>query len=275
MGNLFVHELRSRWAGILGWGVGMAAFGALYVSVWPQAEEQMISLSDLTIYQVLGVSLGSFEAYLGSVLLLFLPLLLGIYSLTTATKMLAGEEEDGTLELVLARPLRRWKIVVAKALALGVALIAILLISGLADAAVLAAVKTTYETDLTPLQLFWAITTAWPVTMAFAMIALFLGALAPSRRVASMTATVILVASYFGTNVAGMVPSLDIIKPFSLFTYFDTSADAFSHGPAASDVVTLVAVATLFLTLAAVTFGMRNAGAGTWAWQRGRSVAAE
>ena len=107
MGNLIVHELRSRWKGIIGWTFGLILFGAMYIWVWPQAADQMVDLADLSIYQAMGINLRSFEGYIGSVVILFLPLLLGIYSIVTATRALVGEEDEGTLELVMARPIAR------------------------------------------------------------------------------------------------------------------------------------------------------------------------
>ena len=270
MVSLLVHELKSRWKGVVGWGIGLTLFGAMYISVWPQAEAQMVSLSDLSLYQALGFYMGSFEEYLGSVVILFLPILLGIYAVVTGTKALAGEEDSGTLELVMARPLARWQIVVTKAVAIGIAMIAILFLGALGDAAVLAGIKTTYETSLMPGSIFRAMLTGWPIVMAFAMISFFLGSFMPSRRLASVVATLILIASYFGENIAGMVESLDVVKPFSLFTYFDSSAAVFTRGPETSDVLVLLGVAAVFFALTLVSFQQRNVTVGAWVWQRGR-----
>ena len=270
MFSLLVHEVKSRLKGVVGWGIGLTLFGAMYIAVWPGAEKEMSGLADMAIYQAMGIDIATFEGYLGSVIILFLPLLLGIYAIINGTKTLAGEEEAGTLELLMAGPLGRWQIVTAKALAIGIAVIAILLLAGLGDAAVLAGIKTSYETSMMPMQIFRSLLTGWPITMAFAMIALFLGAFLPSRRMATVVATFILIASYFGENIAGMVKSLEVVKPFSLFTYFDSSATVFAEGAAASDVVILLSVAVVFLALAVVSFQARNATVGEWPWQRGR-----
>ena len=187
----------------------------------------------------------------------------------SCTKALAGEEDDGTLELMMARPLHRWQIVTAKAVSVGIALIVILLAAGLGNAAIMAAVKMTYETTVMPMDLFRVLLTGWPITMAFAMISLFLGALFPARRGASMVAAVVLIASYFGENISAMVSSLDFVKPVSLFTYFDSSGTVFSEGAAASDVLVLVGVAVVFFALTLMTFQVRNVSVGAWAWQHG------
>jgi ABC-2 type transport system permease protein len=46
------------------------------------------------------------------------------------TGTLAGEEDSGTLEALMALPLRRWQIVLSKGVALGIALLLMLLIVG-------------------------------------------------------------------------------------------------------------------------------------------------
>ncbi len=268
--SLLAHELRSRWKAVVGWGIGLTLFGAMYTAVYPEAEEQMAGLADLSLYQALGISMGTFEGYIGSVIILFIPLLLGIYAIVTSTKTLAGEEDSGTLELIMARPLSRRQIVSVKAFAIGIALIVILLVAGLGNAAVLAAIKTGYETSMMPMELFSAVLTGWPITMAFAMIGLFLGAFLPNRRLASMTATVFLIASYFGENIASMVDSLKVVKPLSLFTYFDSSAAVFADGARASDVLILLGVVVVFFVLALVSFQRRNVTVGAWPWQRGK-----
>lgn len=268
MRNLVLYEIGSRWKAIVGWSVGLIGFGALYISVFPEVEQQMAGLADLAIYQAMGIDLDSFAAYVGSVVLLFIPLLLGIYAISNATHTLAGEEEDGTLELLMARPLRRAEIVLAKAIGLGVALLATLSVAGAGNAAVLAAIKRGYETSITPGQLFTALLSGWPIVMAIAMIGLFLGAFVPKRRIASMTATFVFIAGYFIENISAMVPSLKFLKPASLFTYYDSSATALTEGAAAGDVLVLGAVAMVALLLALLSFAHRNVTVGEWPWRR-------
>jgi ABC-2 type transport system permease protein len=274
MVNLFLFELRSRWKAMLGWSIGLIAFGSLYVGIFPEMADEMASLNNLSVYRLMGIDMGTFDAYIGSVVLLFLPILLGVYGIITSTKALAGEEDAGTLELIMAKPISRWQIVIAKALAIGIALLAILIVSGLGDAVVLLAINTVYDTSLAPVQLFSAVLNGWPIVMGFAMISLFLGAFFPNRRIASMTATVLLIASYFGENIGSMVDSMEWMRPISLFTYYDTSAAIFTHAPESSDLTVLFGTIIVFLALALISFQRRNVTVGAWPWVRNRVPAA-
>lgn len=268
--RLLLHELRSRVGAVVGWGVGLTAFGAMYITIFPEVSEQMQSMADFSIYRAMGMEMATFEGYIASVVILFVPLLLGIYAIVTSTKTLAGEEDSGTLELLLATPLSRTQIVSMKSAAIAIIMAAILVLAGFGNALVLIPIKQSVEVGIAPMQLLGAVVSAWPLVMAFAMIGLFLGAFLPSRRLAAMTTTVLFVASYFGENISEMVASLEPIKPFSLFTYFDSTSAIFTEGLDFAEAGLLVGIAALFFVLTLVSFGTRNVTTGAWPWQRGR-----
>ena len=270
MANLLRHELQSRISAIIGWSIALIAFGAMYTFMFPEVEEEMAGLADLSIYAAMGIQMGTFEDFIASTVVLFLPILLGIYGIITSTATLAGEEDDGTLELVLTMPLFRWQIVAVKAAAISIAAFLILLISGIGNGLALNAVKATTDVDVSIGQLLIAVLNAWPLTVAFMMMGMFFGAYLPSRRIAALATTVIFVASYFGENLTGMVESLEFIKPYSLFTYFDSSATVFHGGPEAGDILLLIGVALVFFFLAQLSFHRRNVTVGAWPWQRTR-----
>ena len=268
--NLLKHELQSRTGATIGWGIGLILFGALYIGIFPEVGEQMAGLADLSIYKAMGMDVSSFAGFIASVLLQFLPLLLGIYAITTSTQTLAGEEDNGTLELVLAMPIKRWQIVAVKACAIAVVAFIILVIAGAGNALVLNAIKATVEVDVTSGQLFVAILNGWPITMAFVMIGLFLGAYLPNRRTAALATTILFVANFVGNSVVGLVESLKVVKPFSLFSYLDTTTTVFTEGVQIKDVGVLLGVAALFFLLALLSFQRRDVTVGAWPWQRAR-----
>jgi ABC-2 type transport system permease protein len=268
--SLLKHELRSRWGAVLGWGLGLAAFGAMYTSIYPQVAEDMAGLADLQLYAAMGINVASFEGFIASSVVQFIPVLLGIYAIITSTGALAGEEEDGTLELIAAMPVARWQIVIAKAAAIGITLLLIVIVAGLLNAVALNAVKATTQVEVTLGELFVAVLNGWPITFAFAMLGLLLSAWLPTRRAASLSLAAVFIASYFGETLPGLVDGVGFLETFSLFTYFDSTATAFSDGPQAGDIVVLLAAAAVFLGLAMVAFQRRNLTVHAWPWQRPR-----
>jgi len=67
-----------------------------------------------------------------------------------------------------------------------------------------------------------------------------------------------------------MVKSLEPIKYFSLFNYYNTTATIFTDGTQLSDIVILLGVAAVFYVLALICFKRRNITVGAWLWQRGK-----
>jgi ABC-type transport system involved in multi-copper enzyme maturation permease subunit len=80
------------------------------------------------------------------------------------------------------------------------------------------------------------------------------------------------VVSYFGENIAGMVKSLESIRYFSLFNYFDTTETIFTEGAQLSDILILIGVAAVFFILALIFFKRRNITVGAWPWRQGKIV---
>ena len=94
--NLFKHELFSRRSAILGWGIGLTLFAALYIGVYPDMADEMAGLADLSVYQAMGIDLASFAGFIASVVVQITPIILGVSVIMMATGTLAGEEESGT-----------------------------------------------------------------------------------------------------------------------------------------------------------------------------------
>ena len=268
--NLLKHELISRGMTAFWWGIGLFLFGTTYLLIYPGVEEQLTALADWSIYKAMGFDMGSFEGFIASNVVLVIPLILGIYVIIASTSTLAGEEEDGTLELLLAMPLHRWQIVTAKAIAIGLTTLVILLIAGIGNGIALNWVKTQVEVDVTTSQLIIAVINGWPLTLVFVMMGLFLGAFMPNQKTATITLTVIFIVSYLSENFANHIDSLNPIKPYSLFTYFDTSSKVFQQGVQSKDVVTLFVVAAVFYVLTLIGFQQRNVTVGSWPWQKGK-----
>lgn len=274
--KLFGFEVRIRRGAILSWGLGLAGFAFIYLPFFPTVQEQFtnINFEEIALYQALGnFSMATFEGYFASTVLQFFAVLFAIYAVSNGTATLAGEEDAGTLELIAALPLRRAQIVLAKALAMIVSGIAILAIASVFVMAAVAIVASQVDIGLTPLEALPAVWYSFPITIFFMMISLFFGAFFPNRRVASTAGTFLVIGSYFGNNLAGMVDGLEPLKPFLPFNYYTPSAEFFTEGIPWGDALILLAAAGVFLVLAVIAFERRNLTVGAWPWQRNRAPA--
>lgn len=117
---IFALSLRLRLIGALTAGGGliaiMAAVGALFPAVGhtigslhvPQSVANLLGGADY------GTVTGWFRSEIGSI---YGPLVAGALAISAASATIAGEEEDHILALVLAHPVRRSQLIVAKAAA--------------------------------------------------------------------------------------------------------------------------------------------------------------
>ena len=271
--RLLLQELRFRRGAIIGWGLGLLFFPVVYVGLYPSFADQMSSFQEileLPIYQAMGISFGSFEGYMASTVTNLVPVILAVYAVINGTGTLAGEEDSGRLELIVALPIPRWQIVAVKAVALGVALLVILAITSAGAALTLLSIVEQVDTTVTAADLFLSLMAAWPLVMAFGMISLFLGAFCPSRRVASTIATVVVIGSFLGSNLTGMIDSLQSIEWLFLFRFYEATADALKNGQPGENILILLGVTLAAFGLAVLFFQWRNITVGAWPWQRGR-----
>lgn len=268
--RLIWQELKFRRNAILGWGLGLSFFPIVYIGIYPQVAEQMAGFADLEFYKAMGMSLGTFGDWVGSILVVMLPLVASIYALINGTGTLAGEEEDGRLEMVVTLPMPRWQVVTAKAVALTVSSLIIQLLVALASLLVFQAIESQIATELTGLDLFLAVLSSWPLVFSLGMLSIFLAAFCANRRVAGVISAAVLVVSYFGNNLAASTSALEPFEPFFLFTYLDASGKAVLEGQQAGDLVILLGVGLVSYLLAVVFFERRNLTVGAWPWQRAR-----
>jgi ABC-2 type transport system permease protein len=270
MFRLIWQELKFRRTAMIGWGLGLCFFPLVYISIYPSVADEMAGLADLEIYKAMGMSLGTFSDWVGSILIIFMPLIAAIYALINGTGTLAGEEEDGRLEMIVTLPLPRWQIVTAKAIAFTISSIIIFLVVSFVSLMVFQGIESQIETDLVGMDLFMAVMSSWPLVFAVGMISLFLAAFCSSRRVAAMIAAAILIISYFGSNLAGSTPVLEPFEPFFLFTYLDATGQAVAEGQQAGDILVLMVVGLVAFALALVFFQRRDLTVGAWPWQRAK-----
>jgi ABC-2 type transport system permease protein len=134
--SVYLKTLRDfRWA-ILGWGLGMGAFAYTQVldyaiTATPQARASLASLGPTFAWYAAPISLDTAGGMTNWRLSLIL-VLLAVWSLLASTRMLRGEEERVSLDVLLARPRGRTRIALEKLAALNTALLVMAVLIALA-----------------------------------------------------------------------------------------------------------------------------------------------
>lgn len=260
--SVFRKSLRDRRWSLLWWAIGL--FGlALYIAIFYPYIRDMPGLNELLqevpaglIKTLVGeiTDLTSPQGYLNSELFfLIAPLLFLILSIGMASDVIAGEEERGTLDVLLSAPIPRWRVVLEKvaALTLSLVIVAFAFWLGLAMGAAWV------EMDLSAGRLAEATLSGVLLALALGMLALAVGCVRGNRGLATSVASVVGVASYF-LNALG--PQVEVLKPYQKLSpfYYYIGASPLVNGLNLGHAMVLLGLAVFFLAVALIAFERRD-----------------
>lgn len=226
--NTFLKTLRDRRRSLFWWALGLVALVALTVGFWPTIEETGEELNRLIedlppAFRNLGggdLDLTSPEGYLnGRVFALLGPILFLVFGIAFGARTVAGEEQAGTLELVLARPVARWRLVAEKFAALTVATVFLGLV--LWGSLVIGALPV--DLDIAAGALAGATLMVVLLGLLFGALALLIGALTGKRALALGLSTAVAVGTYLLDLYAGVSEAVEPFRGLSPFYYYDAA----------------------------------------------------
>ncbi len=262
LANTFLKTLRDRRRGLLCWGIGLSLLAILMAAFFPTIRD-MPSLGDfmeLFPPELMALFGGNFEDYntpegfLNGELFGFLyPLMLLIFSVGFGAGAIAGEEQEGTLDLLLSHPLRRWQLVIEKFAALVVSLLGIAAFFWLA----LLAAGAVIDMGLNPLRLAAVGFSGVLLAVMFGALALAVGCARGKKTLALGVAGALGFVSYI---INGLAPLVDWLEPFRKFSpfYHYNVADPLTNGLDYGHAAILLGLAIIFLAMAIVTFRKRD-----------------
>jgi ABC-2 type transport system permease protein len=279
MTTTFVYALRRFRGQILGWGLALFLMGVMAVVRYDFMRDNQEAIQQL-VHGSAGKFIGAFgdpskltspEGFLSLALFAYLPLILGVFAVLAGSGLLVADEENGTLDLVLAHPVSRTALFLGRLLAFAAALLAILALSwlGFIMAMTWSELAVGWGAMALPFLSLLA------VLSFFGSLALSLSMMLPSRRLAAMTAGMVLVVSYFLTTLARLDTSLETIARLSPIHYYQ-SGEAIT-GLNGRWFGGLLAVAVLFVVWAWWRFERRDirvVGEGVWRWPSWRRTPA-
>ena len=111
---------------IIGWGLGVAALGLTLISFYDVFEDTQHTLRQmiesyppefLAFFGGDAESLLTPEGFLGMYGFSMLPLIVGIFAVLAGAGLVAGDEENGRLDLILAHPVSRTDVFLGRVLA--------------------------------------------------------------------------------------------------------------------------------------------------------------
>lgn len=259
--KVLLQTLMDKWKSI---GLVTAlffVFMAYYTALYPStASLSMANINELLESPAVKVLLGnlhwdnSFESYISTKGLMFTGLIAAGFVAWLTSGFLSGEVDHKTIDLLLAQPIVRTRLVLTRYAAL-VATVAIMMLAMLIG--VIVSVKALDITTSIP-WIAYTLVYMGLLTLAFGAIALFISAWLSDGRKAALTSLGVLVLMYFMETVGSIVDLLGPIRYLSLFHYARYNEMLTTRTLSPVDIGVMLAVAIVFLALAAVAFQRRD-----------------
>ncbi|MEU7510726.1 ABC transporter permease subunit [Streptomyces sp. NPDC042898] len=251
---VFTKSLTDSRRALAGWALGTAAVGMTYASTYPSQRDNTASLPE-ALREALHIDATAAGYLHASVFGVILPLLAMIYGVSTGSRALAGDEESGRLDLLLAHPVTRTSLALQRFCALTVGAGVISLLVWLA---MLAIRDSAGLTSVTPAEFLAQCLNLALLAIAFGALALGLGAAVGRRTVVLATTATVGVLSYTSYALAGQIGAdwLAYASPFHYYIGGEPLKNGFQWGDGAVLAVTAVAV----LAVGVMRFNRRDVG---------------
>lgn len=259
---VFTGVLKEQRRSLIVWSAALFAVAAFYISFYPSigstpAMQEMIDSMPEGVAKALGYDrVGSAAGYIGATVYGLLgPVLLLVFGIATGARLIAGEEESGSLELELASPVHRLRLVRERWLAVAIDLFVLTIPVALAS--VLLVLGLDLEVDL--LNVLATTVGLLLFALAFASVSFAIGAATGSRAAALGGTAALAVIAYLAHAIGPQLPGgewMDKISPFGWYLGGNPMVNGWDLG----GLGLLAAVVLVAVPLAMVTFANRDFG---------------
>jgi len=261
---VFAKTVRDQRFSMMAMGFVMFAVAVLIAAIFPTYRKQFEGIELPSIYKGMmgeATDFSSPEGFFGVEFFWWTPILLLVLAAIHGTGAIAGEESAGSLDLLLAQPMRRWRLLTEKVAAM---------VAGIAGAALCGwlgflVISPVIDLDLSPWRLLAATLSMLPLVYLFLGIALLAAAFFPSRALASATVIGLIVAGWFLNSLGAAVDLLDPWRVLTPFYWFD-GGGVLLHGFDFARSGTMFAIAVALFAAALLAFERRDIAAGGRDW---------
>ena len=223
----FCYTFKSLRGQILGWGLGLALYGLMIVSMYDTMAaqqdqlQQMIASYPQEFLAFFGGDANSLitpAGFLGMYAFSMMPVIIGIFAVLAGSGLIVSDEERGRLDLIITHPVGRSAFFFGRALGILAASVSIMLLGWLGFSLMLGSSSLGFSWG----QMLVPFLALLVQTLVYATLALLLSMLLPSRRLAAMLTGVILVTSYFVSSLSFMDERLATLAKLMPYHYFQT-----------------------------------------------------
>jgi ABC-2 type transport system permease protein len=259
--TVFAKTLRDQRRSLMWWAIALIGTVLMYAAFWPNVrdnadafDEYLRNMPEAIRNLIGGLDFGTPEGYLQSELFSFMgPILFLVYAIGAGARAIAGEEQEGTLDLLLSTPTSRHRVLLDKFWAL---VAATFLLVGVTWASIVV-FGAPFDLTLDTEGLLATCVNLFLLALAFGSIALAIGAATGNKTLAIGAPSGFALASFL---VKTFAPSVDALEPLNLLSPFHYYID---HDPLRTgfngvDILVLASMSVVAVAVALVTFERRD-----------------
>lgn len=264
-GAVFVETLRRNWRGMFYWGLGMGALALLQVVIVPDVESlrQMAELMETlppAFIQAFGGGdleyMSTLEGYLGLQFFSVFAVIFAVYAAICGMSVTANDEDNGTLDMVLALPIPRWRLIVEK---LAAFILLIVGAVGLTFFGLWLGLQLTPGLNANMTRLVEGSFNVLPSLLLVLTFTVFIAVVVRRKSAATAIVGAFVVGSYFidTLGLAAGESSIANLRAMSFFRYYDSS-EVLQNGLAWGNIGLLIGVALVLAVGALWAFQRRD-----------------
>jgi ABC-2 type transport system permease protein len=266
-GSVFVEQLKQSWRQALYFGIGLAFLALIMFSInqnnaLAESYGKLLELFPPAFLDALGASdlAGSLtpEAFIGFAVLLYGTIIVAVYAVMAGLSILADEEDSGSINVLLALPIPRWKVIIEKSLAFGIFVICIPMIQYLGF--IVGRMMTPPEVVVDMNKLLMGTINEIPAGLSIMAATVFISSIFSRKSISTGLSAGFVLVSYVMFIMGNMVTEDSpgrIIGNLSIWTYFDSQM-VMRDGLQAVNVALLVGLTIVLLALSTFVFERRD-----------------
>jgi ABC-2 type transport system permease protein len=261
--TVFTKTIRDQRRALLWWSLGFVGTVLLYSAFWPTIRENASQFNDYiaklpeAVRNLIGGNYGTPQGYVQAEMFsLLLPVLLLVYAIGAGARAIAGEEESGTLDLLLSTPIRRSRVLLDKLWAMVGASLMLATLAWLS----IVAIGRPFGLTVGLVNLAAAAVNLLLLGVAFGSIALAVGSATGTKAKAIGVTSGLALVTFIVRTLAPSVPAIKPLRLLSPFFYY-AGHQPLSNGFNGADVAVLAGIAVVAALVALVAFDRRDLAA--------------
>ena len=259
---IFSIHIISRWKTIVVWSASMFLLALMFSGLYDSFKGEISDMID-NAPKLMEAMIGPLpkdtvtpESWLGIELYgLLFPILLGVIAVSAGASAIGAEEESGTIELILASPISRGRVVLEKSLGIMIqlAIVSGFLWVGIAIGSIL------FPFDVSLSNVLAATAMGWIFGTTVAYISMSAQALKGRKGLALGVGSGVVGLSYVMMVMSELLDGLNSLKYISLFNYYD-GPSVLINGMNETSFAVMLVLSGLFLLVSLYGFYNRDVG---------------